>query len=295
MSVHLSIDVDLTILDDGGNLKPGEKKFLNELSREPDYRLTLWSSAGAEYARAVAEKFNLAAYFVSFASKPDVCVDDSPASLEQAIAIQVREGDSWPSTVDSIRQGVQTLNRIHAWYACLPEFIRRMECECDPLLARLTTLVWSNRRRFVRWPKAEVLLWKGLRRRNEHSNPRCYKYPADVLARLQQLGIDRDTRSNGPAIAAFKLAGGVRPKRRDLDWGWAIHHIYDGRFVAPHRTRSLHATQKGDHFTNSAGLVALHPIADGLAGECGYFAWLLRFEAFVRFHYDPDSAFATAS
>ena len=228
MSVHLSIDVDLTILDDGGNLKPGAKKFLNEVSREPDYRLTLWSSAGAEYARSVAEKFNLATCFVSFASKPDICVDDAPASLERAITVQVRERDSWPFIMDSIRQGVQTLERVHAWHAHLPEFITRMESECNPLLARLTTLVWSNRRRFVRWPKDKVLLWRGLRRRNEHSNPRCYKYPAEIVTRLQQRGIDRDTRSNGPAIAAFQFAGGVRPKRADLDWGWPIHHIYDG-------------------------------------------------------------------
>jgi hypothetical protein len=42
----------------------------------------------------------------------------------------------------------------------------------------------------------------------------------------------------------------------------------------------------------SAGLVAIHPVAEALKDEYSYFAWLLRHEAFLRFDYDPDSVFS---
>lgn len=42
----------------------------------------------------------------------------------------------------------------------------------------------------------------------------------------------------------------------------------------------------------SAGLVAIHPMADVLADEFGVFAWRLRAEAFRRFGYDPEGAFS---
>ncbi len=43
--------------------------------------------------------------------------------------------------------------------------------------------------------------------------------------------------------------------------------------------------------TQSAGLVAIHPIADAMADEFACFAWLLRAKAFEKFHYDPDGVF----
>jgi len=50
--------------------------------------------------------------------------------------------------------------------------------------------------------------------------------------------------------------------------------------------------QNGKHFTQSAGLVAIHPIAEALKDEYFYFSWLLRYEAFLRFNYDPDGVFS---
>ncbi len=43
--------------------------------------------------------------------------------------------------------------------------------------------------------------------------------------------------------------------------------------------------------TQSAGLAATRPVAEALKDEYVYFAWLLRYEAFLRFGYDPDAAF----
>jgi hypothetical protein len=91
---------------------------------------------------------------------------------------------------------------------------------------------------------------------------------------------------------AFRLADGERPVRSDFPrFHWSIHHIYDGRFSASQNSVVTHAAYLGEHFTQVAGLVALHPLADGLVGDCKYFAWLLRHEAFLRFDYDPDRVF----
>jgi hypothetical protein len=50
--------------------------------------------------------------------------------------------------------------------------------------------------------------------------------------------------------------------------------------------------KNGKHFTQSAGLVAIHPIAEALKDEYFHFALLLRHEAFLRFNYDPDAVFS---
>ena len=67
-----------------------------------------------------------------------------------------------------------------------------------------------------------------------------------------------------------------------------------GEGIGHHTSRLGLATSKdGLHFTQSAGLVAIHPIADVLSHEFPFFAWLLRGTAFNRFGYDPDGVFGT--
>jgi hypothetical protein len=104
------------------------------------------------------------------------------------------------------------------------------------------------------------------------------------------VGITPDTRSNGPAICSFLLAGGIRPRREDGQ-GWNIHHIYDGNFPHPKKMSTTHAVSEGQYFTEAAGLVALHPIAHAVVDEFFEFAWWLRKEAYSRFGFDPDSVF----
>ncbi len=65
-----------------------------------------------------------------------------------------------------------------------------------------------------------------------------------------------------------------------------------GRYPAVGSTASTRAVIHGNYFTEAAGLVAIHPIADALADELAYFAWLLRHEAFRRFGFDPDGVFS---
>jgi hypothetical protein len=64
------------------------------------------------------------------------------------------------------------------------------------------------------------------------------------------------------------------------------------KFPFPGQTDTLHAASNGLHCTQSAGLVAIHPIADQMCDEFPAFSWLLRGEAFLRFGYDPDIVFS---
>ena len=73
-----------------------------------------------------------------------------------------------------------------------------------------------------------------------------------------------------------------------------MHHIYDGKFPRPGRSHTAHAVKDEQLFTHSAGLVAVHPVADALADEVAYFAWLLRREAYDRFQFDPDQVFGSS-
>ena len=51
---------------------------------------------------------------------------------------------------------------------------------------------------------------------------------------------------------------------------------------------SFKAVTYGKHFTQSAGLVAVHPVAHALCSEYSEVAWLLRNIAYLKFGYDPD-------
>lgn len=109
---------------------------------------------------------------------------------------------------------------------------------------------------------------------------------------MVEKGFPLDTRMNGPAISAFLLAGGERPGRFGSSNAWSIHHLYSGKFPHPGKESALHAIKSGLHFTQSAGLIATHPIADALSDEFPFFSWRLRAEAFNRFGYDPDQVFS---
>ena len=121
-----------------------------------------------------------------------------------------------------------------------------------------------------------------------------HRYPKSIRDLAKKSGVNLDTRPNGPAIAAFQIAGGVRPERFGSSNAWSIHHVYSGKFPYVRRTTTTHAIKDRKHFTQSAGLIATHPVADALSDEYPFFAWLLRVESFRRFAYDPDGGFSTA-
>lgn len=144
---------------------------------------------------------------------------------------------------------------------------------------------------FVRWPGKALLLWPGCDRSTKyHVYPEVVRNVAFVA---QVKGLD--SRVNGPAVAAFRIAQGVRPRRFGSNNSWSVHHVYSGKFPYPGRESTLHAAKSGLHFTQSAGLVAIHPIADQMCDEFPAFAWLLRAMAFDKFGYDPDHVFSNNS
>ena len=146
---------------------------------------------------------------------------------------------------------------------------------------------------FVQWPTSALLLWKGCDRVPSLGKKQKYhRYPAPICALAKAKNIQLDTRPNGPARAAFLFAGGVRPERFGSTNASTMHHVYSGKFPYIARTTTTHAVKLCNHFTQSAGVVATHPVADALSDEYPFFGWLLRFEAFRRFGYDPDGVFS---
>ena len=145
---------------------------------------------------------------------------------------------------------------------------------------------------YIKWPERAELLWDGCDRKREGFQKQKYhSYPQALKDALPTQRF-RDGRSNGPAVSSYTVADGNRPARNN-GRGWSIHHLYDGKFpyCGKEKVPPLQAVKDSRHFTQSAGLVAAHPLADALADEFEIFAWRLRAESFKRFGYDPEGAF----
>jgi FMN phosphatase YigB (HAD superfamily) len=72
------IDVDDTLVRSAGTKRipmPSVVKRVRELYQQGD-ALYLWSSGGADYARASAVELEIADCFLAFLPKPDVYLDD---------------------------------------------------------------------------------------------------------------------------------------------------------------------------------------------------------------------------
>ena len=85
MATRISIDVDLTIVDENETLLPGVVEGLNAL-KDKGFMLTLWSHGGEDRARMIARKHNLCCFFDGYATKPDLIVDDDPEVLPPVVA-----------------------------------------------------------------------------------------------------------------------------------------------------------------------------------------------------------------
>ena len=179
------------------------------------------------------------------------------------------------------------LNNIAEWFAR-----ETLQIESETI-RHLLHQVRGNLSDFVQWPTRAILLWSGCDRRTpkgKKQNFHCYPKSIRELAKKHDINLDK--RPNGPAIAAFQFAGGTRPERFGSFNAWSIHHVYSGKFPYIGRCTTTHATKEYKHFTQSAGLIATHPVADALCDEFPFFAWLLRVESFRRFGYDPDGTFS---
>lgn len=159
--------------------------------------------------------------------------------------------------------------------------------DLEPHLQEIVLGIFLNSESLCNFPKKSFLLWNGCDRKR-----RYHAFPNSIKKQARQKRISLNNLSNGPALVAFELAGGIRPARYGSNNKWSVHHLYSGKFPYLGKDDTLHAAQDGRHFTQAAGLVALHPLADALADENPAFTWFLRYNAYKKFRYDPDHVFA---
>ncbi len=171
-----------------------------------------------------------------------------------------------------------------------PEWLQDLGSHTHCLDVQAALSIWRRKDFFFRWPTKSEALWPGIIRAFDGRRSDCYTYPNQLIERLAANRLQPDGRNNGPAILAYLMAGGKRPK--DGSFGWPIHHIYDGSVMIPNTEQPiLHAVKHPDYFTHSGGLVAAHPAAHLVAHNSELLGWLLRREAYIRFGFDPDGAF----
>lgn len=179
------------------------------------------------------------------------------------------------------------VSRLDKW------FNRELKQVPDGAEKTVLRTVATNLDSFVQWADKPVLLWSGCDRIPPAGQRQKYfRYPEKIKKLARAQGVYLDGRPNGPAIASFFISGGNRPERFGSSNAWSIHHLYSGKFPYCGRNETTHATKNGLHFTQGAGLVAAHPVADALDDEFPFFAWLLRAHAYRKFGYDPDNVFS---
>lgn len=100
-NANIFVDVDLTLIDAEGRLLDGAQDALGRL-RDSGCHLFLWSTAGAEYARGVAQRHGLTQLFESFSAKPDIVIDDMPSTVVAPFVFTVQDGASWESVAQEI-------------------------------------------------------------------------------------------------------------------------------------------------------------------------------------------------
>jgi hypothetical protein len=297
MATRISIDVDLTIVDENEELLPGVIEGLKTL-KDNGFMLTLWSHGGEDRARMIARKHNLCCFFDGYATKPDLLVDDDTEvlnGLPTVDALNTNAGTrGWKNLSRFSIQLADELDSPSRWED-VPEWIRAMADNRSSVAVQSAMAIWNQRNTYIRWPKKKRLLLPGTTRHPDGNNQHCYDYPEELVRELNDAGLPDDRRNNAPAILVFQLTGGDRPRRPyPSSWAWTIHHIYDGKHPSPNGVPVSRAVSDGKLFSEAAGLVAVHPLADYVATNEPLLAWLLRWEAFNRFRFDPMNIFAPA-
>ena len=90
------IDIDLTLVDLGGELLPYAAQRIKEMYDTKGYKLIAWSAGGHEYARRIITKHDLLSYFQYILDKPDWIIDDYPEGiLEHAKVLTVHNKGFW--------------------------------------------------------------------------------------------------------------------------------------------------------------------------------------------------------
>ena len=100
-NANVFVDVDLTLIDANGKILDGAKEALQRL-RDEGCHLFLWSTAGADYCRKVAQLYGMTDFFEGFTAKPDIIIDDMPSTCVTQFVYDVRQEESWPALAERI-------------------------------------------------------------------------------------------------------------------------------------------------------------------------------------------------
>lgn len=293
MATRVCIDVDLTVVDQDGELLPGVVENLQRLKAK-GCELILWSYGGGDYADKMARRHKLENLFIGFSAKPDIAVDDESEKVASFAVVDAAAAQNWDDIAEEVTELTERLDE--PIIMNFPDWIQELWNDKRDQGVAATKAIWLNQHAYFKWPKKGLVLSSEWARKRDPHHDDLYAYSAEMIESCEKAGVPVDGRSNGPAIVTYLLAGGSRPMREDPPtWGWSIHHIYDGKYPAPHQHGGvLNAVQVAGEFTNSRGLVAAHPVADFVAANSRLLAWLLRWEAFHRFKYDPNRIFSRA-
>ena len=92
-------------------------------------------------------------------------------------------------------------------------------------------------------------------------------------------------------FAAFSYTRGHVPQVSVADDGWRVMHLYAG---APAFDNGVAFDAMADpkHYTQSACLVAVHPVVQHLMAQYPCIVYALRARSFTQFQYDPANYFA---
>ncbi len=293
MTTRISVDVDLTIIDENQALLPGVVEGLRALKGK-GCALTLWSYGGKAYARLIAKMHKLEDFFDEYATKPDLVIDDDFEALSHLPTIDARVAKDWSQISERAINLANDLDD-RSGLQDVPAWIRRLSHDRFDVGVQSAIAIWCHREAYFRWPRFRRNISSNWVRHPAARQKECFVYPQELEDEIRRAGLRVDRRSNGPAIISFLLSGGERPKRPyPSRWGWAIHHIYDGRNPRTWRKPVPRAEDEPALFTDSGGLVAGHPVAYYIATREPLLAWLLRWEAFRRFNFDPMGVFGDA-
>lgn len=100
-NITIYIDVDLTLIDHNGEIIDGAVNMVRKLSEE-DTRLYLWSTAGKEYCENVAKRLDIYNLFEGFGAKPDIIIDDMPATCLEPFVFNPNDSDSLAELTDDL-------------------------------------------------------------------------------------------------------------------------------------------------------------------------------------------------
>jgi phosphoglycolate phosphatase-like HAD superfamily hydrolase len=100
-NANIFVDVDLTLIDAHGRMLPAAAEALTKL-KDRGCHLFLWSTNGADYARATAQRLGLSDLFEGFAAKPDIIIDDMPGTVLNPFVFDVNSEASWPALAERI-------------------------------------------------------------------------------------------------------------------------------------------------------------------------------------------------